>query len=101
MSILGIKGREKKWRKEIPFGKSLRSFGGLIVHGAAGSTRASAADEAENSSEHRYEIINERMTWTEAEAYCEAEGGHLATVGSEEEYAQILEAAGITSRQVL
>ena len=61
----------------------------------------SAADEAENSSEHRYEIINERMTWTEAEAYCEAEGGHLATVGSEEEYAQILEAAGITSRQVL
>lgn len=72
-----------------------------VTSSGAGSTKTNAEDETENSSEHRYEIINERMTWTEAEAYCEAEGGHLATVGSEEEYANILEAAGTTSRQVL
>ena len=65
------------------------------------STKADTAGNAEKGEDHRYEIINERMTWAEAEAYCEAEGGHLATVGSEEEYAKILEAAGTTSRQVL
>ena len=36
-----------------------------------------------------YQIINEGMTWDEAEDYCESLGGHLVTITSEFEQAQI------------
>lgn len=36
-----------------------------------------------------YEIINEGMTWQEAEAYCESKGGHLAVITSAYEQARI------------
>ena len=38
---------------------------------------------------NQYAVIDESMTWTEAKAYCENLGGHLATITSEEEQAFI------------
>ncbi len=34
---------------------------------------------------HRYEVFDEGMTWPEAKAACEAKGGHLVTITSQEE----------------
>ncbi|MBR4726282.1 MAG: hypothetical protein IK080_00150 [Clostridia bacterium] len=34
---------------------------------------------------HRYQLIDQGMTWTEAKAYCEKLGGHLVTITSQEE----------------
>ena len=36
-----------------------------------------------------YEIINESLSWQEAETYCERNGGHLAVITSAEEQEQI------------
>ncbi len=38
-----------------------------------------------NLSSHKYTVFNLGMTWTEAKAYCESLGGHLATISSQEE----------------
>ena len=38
---------------------------------------------------HRYQIIEETMSWTDAKKYCESKGGHLATITSKEEQEQI------------
>jgi hypothetical protein len=35
--------------------------------------------------DHRYEVIDTRMTWEEAQAYCTEQGGYLATITSAEE----------------
>ncbi len=35
--------------------------------------------------DHRYAFIDESMTWTEAQSYCEKQGAHLATITSVEE----------------
>lgn len=37
------------------------------------------------NSNHRYEVINEQLSWHEAKARCEGLGGHLATITSPEE----------------
>ncbi len=34
---------------------------------------------------HFYQCINEHMSWHDAEEYCESIGGHLVTIGSQEE----------------
>ncbi|MBQ6267389.1 MAG: hypothetical protein IJK64_06415 [Clostridia bacterium] len=34
---------------------------------------------------HRYQLIEQSMTWTEAKAYCEKLGGHLVTITSQKE----------------
>ena len=65
-----------------------------------GTSDTSSQDEGTGES-RRYEVIEERMTWKEAEAYCEERGGHLATVESEAEYMDILDVADTTSRNVL
>lgn len=39
----------------------------------------------EPSGEHQYKIFYDTLTWEEAKAVCEAKGGHLATITSEEE----------------
>ena len=49
---------------------------------------------------HRYRVFNEALTWTEAQAYCEGLGGHLATLTSTEEndyVYQLVRNAGYTS----
>lgn len=40
---------------------------------------------------HRYQLFDESMSWTEAEAFCESVGGHLATITSTEEQARLEE----------
>lgn len=52
--------------------------------------RDQKANEKENSvaeptDGHKYEIFRETLTWEEAKAACEAKGGHLATITSQEE----------------
>lgn len=39
----------------------------------------------EPNGEHQYQIFYDKVTWEEAKAACEAKGGHLATITSEEE----------------
>ena len=39
----------------------------------------------EPSGEHQYKFFYDTLTWEEAKAACEAKGGHLATITSEEE----------------
>lgn len=39
----------------------------------------------EPSGEHQYKIFYDTLTWEEAKSACEAKGGHLATITSEEE----------------
>lgn len=40
---------------------------------------------AEPTDRHKYEIFRDTLTWEEAKAACEAKGGHLATITSQEE----------------
>lgn len=54
-----------------------------------------------SATSHRYEVINTRMTWSEAKAYCENLGGYLATVESQEEYNKIIDLANASGRKVL
>lgn len=44
---------------------------------------------AEKTYTHEYTFIQEMRTWEDAKTYCEAQGGHLATVTSQEEYDKI------------
>ena len=44
----------------------------------------------ETTIEHRYQLVTEARTWSDAQAYCEAHGGYLATVESADEYQQVL-----------
>lgn len=43
--------------------------------------------------EYRYEIVQSDVSWTEANAACQAKGGYLVTIDSPEEYAQIWQMA--------
>lgn len=43
------------------------------------------------SAGHRYELVVEDLTWTDAAAACEAKGGYLATITSFEEWERITE----------
>jgi len=52
-----------------------------------GASGGAAAEEAPDHS--RYEVIVANMTWENAKVYCEARGGHLATVASREEETEI------------
>lgn len=44
---------------------------------------------AEPTDGHKYEIFHDTLTWEEAKAACEAKGGHLATITSQEEQKMI------------
>lgn len=39
---------------------------------------------------HEYTVVQGMRTWSDAKTYCEAQGGHLATAVSQDEYNQIL-----------
>lgn len=47
---------------------------------------------------HRYQLFDMPMDWNEAEAYCESLGGHLATITSEEEQADLEELLAIGTK---
>lgn len=50
---------------------------------------------------HEYTVVQGIRTWSDAKAYCEIQGGHLATVVSQEEYDQITAKADETGCVVL
>lgn len=58
-------------------------------------------ENTSSSETHRYEVINSRMTWSEAKSYCESLGGHLATIESQDEYNKVIELANASGRKVL
>lgn len=62
---------------------------------------AKKAAEYAYSESHRYEVVSERKTWSEAQAACEEKGGYLATVTNEEEFKKVLEVAEASDRKVL
>ncbi len=60
-----------------------------MAAGMCGTGTAVTADDSAEQNEHRYRRFELGMTWDEADAYCKAQGGHLATVTSAEEQAVI------------
>ena len=65
----------------------------LAVEKAIELRNQKAKKEANSSDDpterHKYEIFRETLTWEEAKAACEAKGGHLATITSQEEQKMI------------
>lgn len=55
---------------------------------------ASAAGNTADFNNHRYERLEQSMTWKEAKAYCEARGGYLATITSAAEQAVVQKLVG-------
>lgn len=53
--------------------------------------------EGKDSSTHSYTLVKQAMTWDDAEAYCEAHGGYLATITSEHEDYQVTSVADADS----
>ena len=51
---------------------------------------ASSGETKVPPSEHRYEVVRADISWTDAKAACEAKGGHLATITSDEEFDTIV-----------
>ena len=47
-----------------------------------------------------YTVISQAVTWEEAESYCTAHGGHLASITSQEEWDQALAAMRASGRKV-
>ena len=72
-------------RKKFYRGMALLLIALFLVPLHGFSVVSSASDEAQVFEGHRYQVFDESMTWTEAKAYCEELGGHLATVTSQEE----------------
>lgn len=67
---------------------------------SAGSTMGSGGSvdvvvsqgKAATKTEHRYTLVHQAMTWSEAKAYCESQGGYLATITSADEYQKVKDA---------
>lgn len=51
-----------------------------------------------NQTSSRYLVVNQSMTWEEAQSYCERLGGHLATITSEAESGEIVSLLGDNPR---
>lgn len=50
---------------------------------------------------YEYQVIAQRMTWSEAKSYCESQGGRLATPGTKEEYDKVIQKANESGLKVL
>jgi len=48
-------------------------------------TKAATEDVKKTFGDHKYQIIEQTMSWEEAKAYCESLGGYLVTITSAEE----------------
>ena len=49
------------------------------------TTQANIPKDASNFNDHHYKVYDMKMTWEEAEKFCENKGGHLVTITSYEE----------------
>lgn len=65
------------------------------VPGAAGAGGAAAAETtaAPAAGEHRYELIIEDISWTDAQKKCAAKGGHLAVPNDADEFNKLVDLA--------
>lgn len=50
---------------------------------------------------YEYQVIAQRMTWSEAYTYCQSQGGRLATPSTQEEYNQVVQKANESGLKVL
>ena len=57
--------------------------------------------EAPAAPVYEYQVIAQRMTWSEAYTYCQSQGGQLATPSTQEEYNQIVQKANESGLKVL
>ena len=82
--------------------------GDVISQSPAGGSAAEKGDEVtlmvskgqkEARVEHRYTLVRRAMTWSEAQSYCEQNGGYLATITSASELSQVQ--AQIPSERVI
>lgn len=88
----------------LAVGEVTEEASATVAEGAVISQSPAAGGEAEENStvdlvvstgpktviEHRYTLVRQAMTWSDARAYCEAHGGYLATVSSADENNQVL-----------
>lgn len=65
-------------------------YANLDPAGAAPAVASAKPDDILTFGGHRYQLVNEALTWDEAKAKAEAMGGHLATITSKEENEWIL-----------
>lgn len=95
----------------FPSKKEMKTVSSITIstQNMSEKTKENAEEKTEKAEErkststesHRYEVINTRMTWTEAKSYCENLGGYLATIESQEEYNKIVQLANASGRKVL
>lgn len=88
----------------LAVGEVTEEASSTVAEGSVISQNPAAGGEAEENSavdlvvstgpktviEHRYTLVRQAMTWSDARAYCEAHVGYLATVSSADEYNQVL-----------
>lgn len=99
-------GKEAELEQVQPSDDEIDVKSTILVSADGSSSSEDAGDAAEagdesSSANHRYEVVGQRMTWAQADAYCKDQGGYLATVGSQEEYDQIIQLADQSGRKVL
>lgn len=66
---------------------------------AAAGTVTATPNATSGEGEHRYELFIEDISWTDAQAKCEALGGHLAVANDADEFnrlVELAESAGVT-----
>lgn len=64
------------------------------------STVDLVVSDGPQSKVHSYTLVQQAMTWEQAKAYCESQGGYLATITSSDEYAQVLSVLSGTETRV-
>lgn len=62
----------------------------LVVSEGPDPSKKQKSTPSSTTSGSTYTVVNECMTWQEAEQYCEDHGGHLATIANEEEWNEVL-----------
>lgn len=67
---------------------------------AQGTSVDLVISKGQRATTHTYSLVQQAMTWDEAEAYCSARGGHLATISDASEYQKVLDAMAGTDVHV-
>lgn len=76
------------------------SVGLVVSKGSRQTSGSSGSSESSSSGGHTYTLVQQAMTWDDAEAYCESRGGHLATITSADEYQRVLSSMSGTGVRV-
>lgn len=88
--FLVVRGAGKGTDDDYKHSRRHRTSGGTTTSQEATETAPEVETQPEPEYEivyeYSYEIVSGDLSWTEAKAACEAKGGYLATIGSQEEY---------------